>query len=141
MSEERRRNNRLANRGSANHYCLRQRLSESMLRAQASKIVFTQPGSTTEVSRGPGNVCFRGQSRSRFRATGGLLLARRRHTDRTNEVRSRLTQCNLRTKENPLSCSRGLLSAQTLLALLLVTLRPWQLMLPHFLRIEGFYIY
>ncbi len=36
-------------------------------------------GSTTEVSRSHGNVCFRGQSGSRFRAAKGLLVAKRRH--------------------------------------------------------------
>ncbi len=47
------------------------------LRARMSGIVLISSDlpSGSEVSRGPGNVCFRGQSRSRFRATGGLLLA------------------------------------------------------------------
>ena len=40
-SEKRRRNNRLGNCGRVNHYCLRPQLRESMLRARASKIVFT----------------------------------------------------------------------------------------------------
>jgi len=38
--------------------------------------VFTQAGSNPEVSDGHGNVCSWGQSGSRIRAAGGLLVAK-----------------------------------------------------------------
>ncbi len=48
--------------------------------------VFTHSGSKAEVQRGSRNVRFWGKSRHHFRATGCLLLAKRRHNKAAHTV-------------------------------------------------------